>query len=380
MSHTIGETAAAPADPGGRMIEAKAAGPVLRASGNTFQRQMNGLLKTRFELTSVGGRSYDGEIQRSYVTERVRLADIRFSPHATRLKAGNPGRNRHSFLVSHQVEGYARVRQGGRDSEIGPNQIFFIDTSQPFEIETGEIWTRSIYLDSQFWQEVFPERNVYTATALSCDTGLGRTCCSMIDDVFDSAWEQPEPMVTRLAGCLANLLAVSMISSLPPPAMTDNATDRTLERIRSMVRQNLSDASLDVASVAGEVGLSVRQVHAVFSRTGTTLMRWIWDQRLQKIAAELQNPVLSTRPVSIIAFEWGFNEAAHFSRQFKARFGMSPTSYRDRYLLMPAPRDPRHREAPRGGIRSGHPLPPEAATSATAARAPVPGTGSGPQP
>jgi len=325
------------------MIDADVARPVLRASGNTFQRQMNGLLKTRFELTSVGSRAYDGEIQRSYVTERVRLADIRFSPHATRLKAGNPGRQkRHSFLVSHQVEGYARVRQGSRDAEIGPNQIFFIDTSQPFEIETGEIWPRSIYLDSQFWQDVFPERNFYTATALNCDAGLGRTCRSMIDDVFDSAWEQPEPMVTRLAGCLANLLAVSMISGLPTPVSTDTATDQTLERIRSVVRQNLSDSNLDVAAVAGEVGLSVRQVHAVFSRTGTTLMRWIWDQRLHKIAAELQNPLLASRPVSIIAFEWGFNEAAHFSRQFKARFGMSPTSFRDRHQSLPVPVGARH--------------------------------------
>jgi AraC family transcriptional activator of tynA and feaB len=314
-----------------------AAAPVLRASGDHFQKQMNGLLKTRFELSSVGRQAYDGEIQRSYVSDRVRLADIRFSPHHTRLKAGKPGRDkRHSFLVSHQVEGHSRVRQGGRAAEIGPNQIFFIDTAQPFEIETDEIWTRSIYLDSQFWQDVFPERAFYTATALSCDTGLGRTCRSMIDDVFDRAWQQPEPMVARLAGCLANLLAVSMVTSLPEPEVHDTQADRTLEKIRAVVRDNLSDSNLEVSGIAGEVGLSVRQVHSVFSRTGTTLMRWIWDQRLQRIAAELANPALSARPVSITAFEWGFNEAAHFSRQFKARFGMSPTAYREVHLQRPA--------------------------------------------
>lgn len=319
------------------MLAANASSPVLRASGNHFQKQMNGLLKTRFELSPVGTRAYDGEIHRSYISDRVRLADIRFTPHHTRLKAGKPGREkRHSFLVSHQVEGFARVRQGGRETEIAPDQIFFIDTAQPFEIETAEIRTRSIYLDSQFWQEVFPERAFYTATALSCDAGLGRTCRSMIDDVFEKAWDQPEPLVTRLAGCLANLLAVSMVTSVPQPARLDAQTDLTLERIRTVVRENLSDSNLEVAGIAGEVGLSVRQVHAVFSRSGTTLMRWIWDQRLQRIAAELANPTLSSRPVSVIAFEWGFNEAAHFSRQFKARFGMSPSIYREIHLKRPA--------------------------------------------
>lgn len=311
------------------MSESAAAGPVFRASGNQFQHKMNGLLQTRFELRSVGNASYNGEIERYYVSDRVRLADIRFTPHHTRLKAGKPGRSRrHSFLVSQQVEGFARVKQGGRVAEIGPNQIFFIDTSQPFEIETEEIRTKSVYLDSQFWQEVFPERHFYTAAALCCDTGLGRTCRSMVDQVFEIAWEQPETMVTRLAGCLADLLAVSMVSSLPAPTVTDRDEGQMLERIRKVVLCNLSDSNLCVAKVADDIGLSPRQVHAIFSRSGTTLMRWVWDQRLQRIASELGNPVLSSRPVSQIAFEWGFNEAAHFSRLFKARYGMSPTHYR----------------------------------------------------
>lgn len=318
------------------MVDTVAEGPVLRSSGVDFQKRMNGLLRTRFELTSTGGRDYDGEIQRSYVTDRVRLADICFSPHFTRLKAGRPGRQRHhTYLVSYQVEGNARVCQGGREAHISPNQIFFIDTAQPFEIETDEIRTRSIYLDSQFWQEVFPERHAYTATALRCDDGLGRACRNMIDEVFTSAWDQPEALVGRVAGCLANLLAVSMISSLPVPAANDGPADLMLERIRSVIRQNLSDSDLDVAKVAAEVGLSPRQVHSVFSRSGTTLMRWTWDQRLRRIAKELENPALFSRSISFIAFEWGFNEAAHFSRQFRARFGMSPSQYRDLHRNKP---------------------------------------------
>lgn len=317
------------------MPQESLATPVLRASGSAFQNQMNGLLKTRFELSSSGQRPFDGEIRKSYVSDRLRLADIRFTPHHTRLKAGKSSKHGHSFLVSQQVEGHAVVKQDGRRAEIGPNQIFFIDTSQPFEIETNEIRTRSIYLDSHFWREIFPERNMFTATALNCDTGIGRTCASMIDEVFDIPWTHDDTMMHRLAGCLANLLAVSMLTANPEQPAQIAAQSPTLNRIREVIHAQLADPELDCAQIAGSVGLSVRQVHAVFSGTGTTVMRHIWQKRLEKIAEELKNKSLANKPVSAIAFEWGFNEAAHFSRQFKAHFGIPPAKYRATSLMSP---------------------------------------------
>lgn len=306
--------------------------PIVRASGASFQRQMNGLLKTRFELSSAGERPYDGEIRKSYVSQRLRLADISFTPHSTRLKAGKPLQQGRSFLVSHQIEGVAHVRQGGRETEIQPNQIFFIDTSRPFEIETDEIRTRSIYLDSHFWQEIFPEREMYTATALDCSQGMGFACKTMIDEIFDMNWDVGDRMMHRLAGCLANLLAVSIVTEKPLQGSYHGQATQTLDRIHEAIHNNLADPDLDCARIASEVGLSVRQIHTIFSNTGTTLMRHIWKKRLGRIAADLKKQELAGKPVSLIAFEWGFNEAAHFSRQFKAHYGMAPAKYRKMYL------------------------------------------------
>ncbi len=312
-------------------------GPILRGSGATFQNQMNGLLKTRFELNSFDSRPYDGAIHRSYVSKHLRLADISFTPHTTRLKAGRSPHHGRSFLVSHQIGGTSFVSQSGRQTEIGPNEIFFIDTSLPFNIETDDIRTRSIYLDSHFWQEIFPEREMYTATALRCDVGMGVTCRTMIDEVFEMSWDRNERSMHRLAGCLANLLAVSMVTQKPLNQGLLRQRSQTLDRIREAVRRNLSDPDLNCTSIASEVGLSVRQVHAVFSNAGDTLMRYIWKQRLLRITAELENEALIRKPVSTIAFEWGFNEAAHFSRLFKASFGVPPSKYREQYFANGGP-------------------------------------------
>lgn len=300
--------------------------PVLRASDEHFQKGLNGLLQTHFKLSGTEGGTFDGEIHRSFISPRLRLADITFTPHYTRLKAGKPSGRRHSYLVSHQISGTAQVSQGGRVSEIKPGQIFFVDTTRPFEIETDDIRTRSIYLDTAFWRDTFPERDHYTATALDGETVFGGTCSALFDELFSMPWTQDEAAMQRIGESLASLIAVAMISR--PPMNGEAAQLSQLEMIRTAVVQDLSDPSLNCARIAEEVGLSVRQVHAQFSETGTTLMRFVMAERLKRVARDLKNPLLASQPVSAIAFEWGFNEAAHFSRCFKSAFGQPPAKYR----------------------------------------------------
>ena len=40
------------------------------------------------------------------------------------------------------------------------------------------------------------------------------------------------------------------------------------------------------------------------------------------------DPALRHRTIGDLAFSWGFVDASHFSRAFKARFGVGPTDYR----------------------------------------------------
>ena len=55
---------------------------------------------------------------------------------------------------------------------------------------------------------------------------------------------------------------------------------------------------------------------------------YIWAQRLDAARRALCDPACAARTVSEIAFSLGFNDAAHFSRAFRARFGCSPRDVR----------------------------------------------------
>ena len=65
--------------------------------------------------------------------------------------------------------------------------------------------------------------------------------------------------------------------------------------------------------------LSPSNVHRAFAGEPLSLSGWIWAQRLDGARRDLCDPVLLRRSISEIAFDWGYNDAAHFSRAFRAR-------------------------------------------------------------
>ena len=53
---------------------------------------------------------------------------------------------------------------------------------------------------------------------------------------------------------------------------------------------------------------------------------------------DLKNPQHTGRTITEIAFSWGFNNAAHFSRVFREHAGLPPSDFRhatQRQLLLP---------------------------------------------
>lgn len=59
-------------------------------------------------------------------------------------------------------------------------------------------------------------------------------------------------------------------------------------------------------------------------------MRWVWVQRLEQCYRELIQDASARRTISEIAYAWGFNDQAHFSRTFRKHYGVSPRSLRRR--------------------------------------------------
>ena len=138
-------------------------------------------------------------------------------------------------------------------------------------------------------------------------------------------WDSiPDAAMGPLADTLARLIGIACGSAAGE--QPDAVRAGRLAQAKRHIDRHLADPDLSPATVAAALGLSVRTLHLLFEPTGISFARHVQHRRLQECrAALLTNPA---RPVTDIAFAWGFNNLSSFYRAFQAAFAMSPGDLR----------------------------------------------------
>jgi AraC-like DNA-binding protein len=110
-------------------------------------------------------------------------------------------------------------------------------------------------------------------------------------------------------------------------AQPDAVRAGRLTQAKRYIDRHLANPDLSPASVAAALGISVRTLHLLFEPSGSSFARYVLRRRLDECrAALLASP---TRPVTDIAFAWGFNNLSSFYRAFQAAFATSPGDLRE---------------------------------------------------
>jgi AraC-like DNA-binding protein len=116
----------------------------------------------------------------------------------------------------------------------------------------------------------------------------------------------------------------SVIIDDPYGLASRRSSSATLLRAKRFISQNLGNVDLSVRLIASAVGTSEAHLHRLFRADGHSLMRYVLCHRLE-LAAELLTRSSERRlHIKEVAYRCGFLNAAHFSRAFRQRFGVSP--------------------------------------------------------
>lgn len=234
------------------------------------------------------------------------------------------------YLLLCPLSGEIAYTQFGRQCVVDKSKMVLIDAQAPYGFERrlqGGMVCH--HVPGPILREAGGRVQDLCAAAIRIDKGLGH----MVKSLFDTAWrdidmlgEEEQRLVMRM---IASLLA-SACSTASPLARPEPPGNRTVDR-RAMdhIDRCLDDPELDVNRIARAIGVSVSHLHAAMKKRGTTVGRTILARRLERCAANLRAPEGKDARISDIAFRWGFQDAAHFSRSFKAHFSSSPSDYRD---------------------------------------------------
>jgi AraC-like DNA-binding protein len=140
--------------------------------------------------------------------------------------------------------------------------------------------------------------------------------------------EIDEPARTLAGKHLIDLLAVAIESDERVLAgHSSSVRNAHLHRCEHFIRARLDDARLTPQMVADGSGISLRYLHQIFEGEGITVSAYIRNQRLLMCDAMLRDPNCR-KSISEIAYQWGFGDQAQFSRNYRSRFGCTPSDVR----------------------------------------------------
>lgn len=133
--------------------------------------------------------------------------------------------------------------------------------------------------------------------------------------------------VAETADFLRRLLAPSAEADLAPERSAD---ETILALTEALIRDNLALPELSPDWLAQQLDVSRASLYRLFAERGG-VMRYVQERRLLAVQAALADP-LETRRLSRLASDLGFKSEAHFSRSFRARFGITASAYRKAQL------------------------------------------------
>ncbi len=236
------------------------------------------------------------------------------------------------FLVSIQTEGRGVISQDGRQAVLAPGDFALYDSTRPYQLSfDGAFQQFVLKLPGPTLRTALRDTERLTATTVSGERGAGHLMIGMIRTLAADIDALAPESAAAVADSVSQIL-IAGLAALPAARHqpVSQLTAHHREQIKALVRARLADPALNVATIARALRLSPSTLHRAWAGEPCSLTDWVWAQRLEAARRDLCDPACAARTVSEIAFAWGFNDAAHFSRAFRARFGLAPREARAR--------------------------------------------------
>jgi AraC-like DNA-binding protein len=234
-------------------------------------------------------------------------------------------------LVALGTHGVNGVFQDGREAIVSAGEFVIYDTNRPYELRFNDNFSQTIL---QVPRKLLHQRvgsfDALTATTFSSDRPLQRLVYDFLIQVSQTVDRVDPATGGRLLDQALDLVAL---------AFAERQQDRPIEqsfhrsallyRLKNYVLSHLRDPDLSMSRAAASLGISVRYASDLMAAEQLSFRSYVQAQRLDRCRRDLADPALGARHISDIAFSWGFNDLAHFSRIFRQKFGASPREWRE---------------------------------------------------
>ncbi|WP_052745095.1 helix-turn-helix domain-containing protein [Micromonospora sp. HK10] len=238
------------------------------------------------------------------------------------------------------LNGHGVVSQQRRSGRLGPSGFVFIDTVRPHgsrqvpDRATDRLETLTVLVPH--WALPLPPRRVAAllAAKIPADTGMGALLAAFLRRLVAHPEQYDASDAPRLDRIVLDLIAGTLAGHLEVERELPVEVQVTglRARVEAWIREHLADPGLTPTVVADAHHLSVRTLHRLFEDADTSVASLIRTARLERCFRDLADPRLRHLAVHQVAARWGFRDRAHFTRAFRAAYGLPPGEHRNRSI------------------------------------------------
>jgi AraC-like DNA-binding protein len=281
----------------------------------------------------VGDGPFVGEVRARHVGELV-LTSISsagqrvFRRHADIARTPQPMQSIYFLCV--QEKGLGSIRQGADEIAIAGGDLFILDPLREFEIGCERPFRQlCVKLPRALIESRVSRTDLLGGTRIPCGQPLARVLVAYLQHGFDIAERLTPESATMITEHAVDLLAQALSDlRVTAPSWKDNCREALFARACRLIRLDCVDPDLCPDVIANRLGVSTRRLQRVFALRGETVMRRLFQERVQRAAKLLAAQDARNRSITEIAFACGFNDSSHFGRVFAKQAGMTPTEWR----------------------------------------------------
>lgn len=233
------------------------------------------------------------------------------------------------------LQGRYCLQQQGREVFLRPGDMTIYDATVPHYIHCPEAFSKLIVsIPRTLLHQRLPQAGHLTAMPMRLQHGMTAMLSPFLQQLTRQlnqlSMQAFDASAAPMLDMLGNALETLQDHTLP----RSPGRSLSLLQIKQWLSKHLQDADLDSDAIAAATGFSSRYINQLFADEQTSLMRYVWQQRLALSAQYLKQPAWQHRSISEIALACGFNDFAHFSRAFKQQFGDAPRVFRQQGALL----------------------------------------------
>ncbi|MDP9102635.1 MAG: AraC family transcriptional regulator [Pseudomonadota bacterium] len=275
-----------------------------------------------YELS--GGVSDFHIVQRGHASSQVSVMNVEMSALTYERKAGQSRRDGIDWIW---IECNTSVGQGRNTltTEKGAvsdssGDVMVTDLARTYLRQTTEARFTSACLD----RSLLSEDEIEALHGSSLTGARARMMLDFFKRLRDARTEaEAQALEQRIAAVVTAVVANSADRAREA---ADALGPLALEQARRFIDANLSREGLEIEAVVAATNVSRPTLYRIFKPYGG-LARYMWSRRLEAARLALMNPK-DWRSIVSIAEAAGFSDAGHFTRAFKAEFGLRPSDLR----------------------------------------------------